>query len=153
MGKYTLDHIAFRVKDKDISKQIFILMGYEVVDSFLPFNNDKVSCIVLKHSKYDLPEIFISEGLEDSIVKNWINKNGSGVHHIAFKVDNLDKEIGIFKSKGIKFSSENPIVCEDLKQIFTEPLDFLGGICIELLERSTHGFCKDSVKQLMETTK
>jgi hypothetical protein len=42
---------------------------------------------------------------------------------------------------------------DNLRQIFTKPLDYLGGVIIELIQRGSKGFCENSVKNLMESTK
>ena len=42
---------------------------------------------------------------------------------------------------------------DDLRQIFTKPLDYMGGIIIELIERGSKGFCQNSVRDLMNSTK
>ena len=53
-----------------------------------------------------------------------------------------------------EFYSEKPISCKDpdLTQVFTKPSE-LTGVVYELISREGDGFCKDSVKSLMESTK
>ena len=102
------------------------------------------------------PEIFISDGDSGSIVGNWVKDRGGvgGIHHIAYQVDDIDATFNHLKDTGVEFLSEDIIKCpsDDLKQIFTKPLDLMGGVIIELIERGNKGFCKDSVKDLMEST-
>ena len=58
-----------------------------------------------------------------------------------------------FKEKGLmEFTTEEPIRCEGLTQVFTKPTPFTG-IIYEFIEREKHGFCQDSVKFLMESTR
>jgi len=52
---------------------------------------------------------------------------------------------------GIKFLSEKPLQCPGLIQVFTEPHP-VTGIIYELIERESQGFCKENVKDLMEST-
>ena len=53
-----------------------------------------------------------------------------------------------------EFYSDEPIKCEDpnLTQVFTKPSE-LTGVIYEFINREGAGFCKDSVKKLMESTK
>lgn len=102
------------------------------------------------------PEIFISDGDSGSIVGKWVKERGGvgGIHHMAYQVDDISGLVSSWKDSGIKFLSEEIINCpeDDIRQIFTEPLQVSGGVIIELIERGAKGFCTKSVKTLMEST-
>lgn len=102
------------------------------------------------------PELFISEGSPGSLVHEWATKRGgAGLHHIALQVpsnssvkDEMQKWI---KNGWVKnFTTENPIVCKELVQIFTMPNPT--GVIFELIERKEAGFCRESVRELMNST-
>tara|TARA_Y100001951_G_scaffold94378_1_gene90786 strand:+ start:206 stop:640 length:435 start_codon:yes stop_codon:yes gene_type:complete len=104
------------------------------------------------------PEIFISDGSPGSIVGNWVESRGGigGIHHIAYRVRDIDSVVEEWKYHNVvEFLTDDIIDCPDdkLRQIFTKPLDYLGGIIIELIERGSKGFCEKSVKDLMNSTK
>jgi len=102
------------------------------------------------------PEIFVSDGTPGSIVGDWVaDRGGGGIHHMAYQVDNLDDIVEDWKDKGTLFLTEDVIECpeDDLRQIFTKPMSWIGGVIIELIERGDKGFCKNSVKDLMKSTK
>jgi methylmalonyl-CoA/ethylmalonyl-CoA epimerase len=144
----SLDHIAFRLKDKQKALSILSLFKFEKTDSFeIDFGEEKAECIVAENP--NVPEIFMSDG--QGVVGGWVEKNGQGVHHIAFKTSDIEGDVKELKSKGIEFTSEI-LECDDLKQIFTKPIQELGGVTIELIERNTKGFCSGNVKKLMEST-
>ena len=109
-------------------------------------------------SEYHAPsEIFISDGTEGSIVGDWVAERGGigGVHHMAYQVDDVKAVMNEWKEKGYaEFYTEEPITCKDpnLTQVFTKPSE-LTGVIYEFINREGAGFCKDSVKQLMEATK
>jgi catechol 2,3-dioxygenase-like lactoylglutathione lyase family enzyme len=111
-----------------------------------------------EYQSYHLvPEIFVSEGTPGSIVEKWIKntpKGQGGIHHLAYSTDRIDDDVKEWKDKGVEFLTEDVIDCpdDDLRQIFTKPQPLLGGVIIELIERGDKGFCKNSVKQLMEAT-
>jgi hypothetical protein len=101
------------------------------------------------------PEIFVSEGSEGSIVGNWVKARGGigGIHHIAYQVESVQKTMDEWKEKGYaEFTSDKPMTCPGLTQVFTKPSE-LTGVIYEFIERSEHGFCKENVRQLMESTK
>jgi len=103
------------------------------------------------------PEIFISDGTEGSIVGDWVAERGGigGIHHMAYQVDDVEAVMSEWKEKGYaEFYTEKPITCKDpnLTQVFTKPSE-LTGVIYEFINREAAGFCKDSVKQLMEATK
>ena len=84
-------------------------------------------------------------------------RNGGGVggiHHIAYQVEDVEAVMSEWRKKGYaEFYSNEPIVCQDpdLVQVFTKPSK-LTGVIYEFINRGSAGFCKDSVKQLMEST-
>ena len=110
------------------------------------------------HAEYHAPpEIFVSDGTEGSIVGDWVAERGGvgGIHHIAYQVVGVKGTMEEWKDKGYaEFYSEEPITCEDpdLTQVFTKP-SVLTGVMYEFINREGAGFCKDSVKKLMESTK
>ena len=102
------------------------------------------------------PEIFISDGGLGSIVGDWVAERGGvgGIHHIAYQVEDVEAVMEEWKEKGYaEFYTEDPIICKepDLTQVFTKPSE-LTGVIYEFINREGAGFCKDSVKQLMESS-
>ena len=68
------------------------------------------------------PEIFVSEGSPGSIVDVWVNKNGPGIHHIALQVESVADTMAEWQRKGwAEFSTNAPLHCEGLTQVFTKP--------------------------------
>ena len=161
-----LDHIAYRVKDRHEASRFFQSMfGYEVGTEFdVEFDDgSKAECyalvppIISPVMIREGPEIFISDGSTGSVVGDWVEARGGvgGIHHIAYKVSDIDQVVNEWIKRDVEFLTDNIIDCPDdkLRQIFTKPLDYLGGIIIELIERGSKGFCEKSVKDLMNSTK
>jgi catechol 2,3-dioxygenase-like lactoylglutathione lyase family enzyme len=101
------------------------------------------------------PEIFVSDGTPDSIVGKWVQQrnNIGGIHHIAFMVESVENTMKEWKEKGYaEFTSDIPMKCPGLTQVFTKPSE-LTGIIFEFIERGENGFCKDNVKELMKSSK
>lgn len=174
-----LDHIAFRTSDRWKTAQFFIdAMGYKLQTEFdLNFpDGSTTKCIALeppekvenapweyalssalfdKTAIYHMPpEIFVSDGSSDSIVGRWVKHRDDigGIHHFAYMVDNVEKIMKEWKEKGYaEFATEEPLKCEGLTQVFTKP-SMLTGIIIEFIERGNHGFCRENVQKLMESS-
>ena len=162
-----LDHIAYRVKDRHEAAKFFRLMfHYDVGAEFdIEFDDGSkaegdalVPPVTPEVLVREGPEIFISDGSPGSIVGDWVESRGGigGIHHIAYKVRDIDAAVAEWRKQGIvEFLTDDIIDCPDdnLRQIFTKPLEYVGGIIIELIERGSKGFCEKSVKDLMNSTK
>lgn len=179
-----IDHIAFRCSNRDKTINFFIeTMGYKIstkyLEGFRVDFDDKTfaKCSVLEPESIDEfrvnklpwiycnpfiheveyhfpPEIFVSEGSPGSIVDQWVQKNGTGLHHIALLVDSVEETKKEWEEKKYaEFTTENPTKCPGLTQIFTKPSE-LTGVVWELIERDVNedGFCVDNVRNLMEST-
>lgn len=175
------DHIAYRTKSRWDTANFFIkAFGYKLQKEFkIEFDDGSYAdCIALeppektcevypwfvRHierpashlgQEYHLaPEIFISDGPPDSIVGKWVDENGSGIHHIAYMVESVEKTMKEWKDNGFaEFSSDKPLKCpeDNLIQIFTKENPHTG-IVYELIQRGEHGFCTANVKNLMLST-
>ena len=120
-----IDHIGIAVKSIDKARDYFentlglICEGIETVES------QKV-----KTAFFSVGEVHI-ELLEptsdESAVARYLGKNGEGVHHIAFKTDNLEAQLDQAEKRG----------CSLINKI---PVDGAGGKKIAFLHpRSTFG--------------
>ena len=155
-----LDHIAYRVTNrKKAAGFLAKTLKYTTNTEFeIVFDNKSTAeCLVLEPNSSQNPEIFISDGTDNSVVGEWVQaQNGSGgIHHIAYRVNDIYAIVQEWKGNGVQFLTEDVIDCpeDNMKQIFSKPLDVLGGLIIELIERQDKGFCQNSVKDLMNSTK
>mgnify|MGYP003989875987 CR=1 FL=1 len=171
-----LDHIAYRVSDREAAVKYFnIFLGY-IIDPAIPIgfdiqfeDNTFAKCYVLKPPEsqstttgriaygylgaewHAPPEIFVSDGSENSIVADWVAKNGPGIHHLAYEVDSVEETMKEWNKMGLEFTTNKPLKCPGLVQAFTLP-NSVTGIIYEVIERTTQGFCRDNVKDLMKST-
>lgn len=175
-----IDHIAYRVKDRMKTARFFMdALGYKYQTEFeIAFDdNSKAKCIVLdppektEHAEWSVlipggkdkdaieyhlpPEIFISDGNDDSIVGKWVQSRQGvgGIHHIALQVESVKEMMDTWKEKGYaEFTSAEPLTCPGITQVFTKPSE-LTNIIYEFIERDKYGFCQENVKDLMISTK
>jgi methylmalonyl-CoA/ethylmalonyl-CoA epimerase len=80
-------------------------------------------------------KIELIEPLErDSAISKFIEKRGQGIHHIAFRVDNMEKMLEQLKEQGIALIDEHPRAgLEGGKMAFLHPKS-TGNVLIELCE-------------------
>ena len=78
---------------------------------------------------------FLKETSKDSPISRFIDKKGSGMHHISLMVDHLQPALNYLQEKGIKLIDEKPrIGAEGLSIAFIHPKS-TGGILVELCEK------------------
>ncbi|MFP3984930.1 MAG: methylmalonyl-CoA epimerase [Candidatus Bathyarchaeia archaeon] len=71
---------------------------------------------------------------KESPVAKFLEKKGPGIHHIAFKVDNIEEMLEQLKAQGVILIDEKPrIGIEGGKIAFLHPKG-AGGVLIELCE-------------------
>lgn len=181
MSARRIDHIAYRVADRnETAKFLSMAFGYTIADEFdIHFENDeKARCLVLQgepdvppriihHDIYPIPgfdkysierhappDLFVSDGTPNSIVGRWVaqRNNTGGIHHIAYEVDDVLTTMNDWKARRLAtFTTDLPITCTGLTQCFTNPHP-LTNIIYEFIKREKQGFCKENVKQLMQST-
>lgn len=129
-----IDHIGIAVKNLNESLRVFeeILglksIGLETVTD----QKVKVAFIPVGES-----EIELLESTEpDSAIAKFIEKNGEGIQHIAFRVDNIEKVLEDLKAQKVRLIDEKPRKGAGGARIaFIHP-KATNGVLIELCERT-----------------
>lgn len=129
-----LDHIGIAVKDMEAAKRFYTetlgmkAQGEEVVEQ----QKVKVCFIPSGDSEIELLESTSPEGP----IAKFIEKNGEGIQHIAFRVDNIENALADLKAKGVRLIDEVPRYGAGGASIaFIHP-KATGGILLELSQRS-----------------
>lgn len=110
-----IEHIGIAVKDLDAANNIFTqlaeigLLKIETVES----EGVKVSFFQVGETKIE----FLQATNPESPIAKFIEKNGEGIHHIAFDVENVAEELGKLQEKGFKLIHEKPKKGADNKLI------------------------------------
>ena len=178
-----IDHIAYRVRDKEKTAQFLIdFLGYKKPEDLqegfdIQFEDGTwAKCLVLEppekvtahvpwkifdmglmevHEHHLAPEIFVSSGSPGSIVDKWVHQKGGigGIHHIAYQVGSVHKLMAKWKEKNFAEFASE----EPLKcEGLTQIFTKpmeLTGVIYEFIERGVQGFCAENVKDLMTSTK
>lgn len=129
-----INHVAIVGKSNEEMASLFTaLFGFKVTEKLeAPEQGFKSTLISKEDATVELIEPIGSEG---GIAK-FLEKRGSGLHHVSFQVDDIDKEVELLKAKDVKLIGEKPQQpAEGIKVIFIHP-GSTGGVLIELIERS-----------------
>lgn len=100
-----IDHIGIAVEDIEQSLGMYKTLGFkyegtEVVES------QKVKVAFLRCGQNEIELLQPTE--QSSTVQKFIDKNGGGIHHIAVRVDNIQKAIDELKNEGVRMIDEKP---------------------------------------------
>lgn len=128
-----VDHIGIAVKNLEESKKFYTevlgmtAMGEEVVEQ----QKVKVCFIPCGDSEVELLESTSPDGP----IAKFIEKNGEGIQHLAFRVDNIEQALADLKAAGVRLIDESPRYGAGGASIaFVHP-KATGGILVELSER------------------
>ena len=129
----SIEHIGIAVKNLEDSNKLFAkILGKKeykiekvesegVVTSFFQVGKNKI-------------ELVAALNKESSIAK-YLSKNNEGMHHIAFSVEDIKKEMRRLKNEGFRLLNESPKEGADNKLIcFLHPKD-TNGVLIELCQK------------------
>jgi methylmalonyl-CoA/ethylmalonyl-CoA epimerase len=127
-----LSHIGIAVEDIYSTLPIFEqLLGLEL-EEIKESQQHKIKAALFKvgETKIELLEPLNN----DSPISKFLKKRGQGIHHIAFKVDDIEKMLEQLKAKGVALIDEKPRVGIEGKKIaFLHPKD-TSNVLIELCE-------------------
>ncbi len=106
MKALKVDHIGIAVKNLDETLKFYTdvlgleCQGTETVEeqkvrvAFLPLGDTEVE--------------LLESTTDDGPIARFIEKNGEGMQHIAFRVDNIEEAIEHMKEKGMRMIDETP---------------------------------------------
>jgi len=127
-----IDHIGIAVKDLDEIQKTMI-DAFDLSPEFKEQVKDQ-KVDVLGYKVGDSIVEYLAPSSDDSPISKYLEKHGSGLHHIAYRVTNLENSLKNLKKKGFKLIDEVPRDGADGKRIaFIHPKSS-NGILIELCE-------------------
>ena len=128
------EHIGIAVKDLSVSIPLFEKLlntccyKTETVDS----EKVKTAFFQLAETKIELLESTDPNG----VIARFIEKNGEGLHHIAFAVDDIKAEMERLEKEGFKLLNEDPHPGADNKMVcFLHPKSTNGVLTELCMER------------------
>jgi len=94
----------------------------------------KVAFFAVGESRIELLE----PTADDSPVAKFLEKNGPGVHHVAYEVSDLEQRLNALKAEGVRLIDESPRTgAHNTRIAFMHP-KASGGVLTELCEPGAH---------------
>ena len=127
-----IEHIGIAVEDMAKAEKIFsTIFGQSAYKTEEVISESvKTTFFKIGESKIEL----VSATNTDSPIAKYLTKNREGMHHIAFAVEDIEKEMERLKKEGIRLLNDNPKTGADNKLIcFLHPKD-TAGVLIELCQ-------------------
>ena len=127
-----IEHIGIAVKDIEASNKVFAtIFGKE------SYKSEKVESEGVVTSFFQIGESkieLVAATTEESQIFKCLEKWGEGMHHVAFAVEDIKKEMKRLQNAGIRTLNEKPKKGADNKLIcFLHPKD-TNGVLIELCQ-------------------
>ena len=102
-----------------------------------PFKSEKVKSEGVVTSFFEIGDSkieLVAATTEQSPIFKYLEKRGGGMHHVAFAVEDIEKEMTRLKQEGIRLLNESPKAGADNKIIcFLHPQD-TNGVLVELCQ-------------------
>lgn len=127
-----LEHIGIAVKDLEASNALFTKLFNSPPYKIEEVESEKVMTSFFQTGESKI-ELLAATG-PDSTIAKYIEKKGEGIHHLAFEVNDIEKEIERLKSEGFELIHQVPKPGADNKRIaFLHPKS-TNGVLIELCQ-------------------
>lgn len=131
-----IDHIGIAVKSLADAVKVYEQMigleiaGYDEVDD----QGVRVAMLSIGESRIELLE----PSRVDSPIEKFMARRGEGIHHIAVRVDNIEKALERLKASGARLIDSTPrIGAHNTRVAFVHP-STTHGVLLELVEHE-HG--------------
>jgi methylmalonyl-CoA/ethylmalonyl-CoA epimerase len=127
-----IDHLGIATKSIDDALGFWAdALGLENVHTEIVEDQKvRVAMLPLGESRIELLE----PTNEDSPISKFLEKRGSGIHHIAIEVDDIEASLTKLKNKGVRLIDESPrIGAEGCLVAFVHPVS-ANGVLLELVQ-------------------
>lgn len=131
-----IEEVVLAVENQDESIALFEeVFGFRFEQTWtVPIDNMNVKCAKIGETQFHI--VASTSPDPNALIPRFIKERGEGLHHIAFKVRDLDDLIRIIRKKGLKLIPENPRTGSNgIRYIFIHPKS-ASGLLIELIERN-----------------
>ncbi|WMJ75650.1 methylmalonyl-CoA epimerase [Cytophagaceae bacterium ABcell3] len=129
-----LEHIGIAVRDVqkaiDFYENLLGTKVYKIEE--VPSEKVRTYFLQTDNTKIELLEAMAP----DSPISKFLEKRGEGMHHMAFEVEDIVKEMKRLKEEGYQLLNEKPKAGADGKQIFFMHPKESNGVLIELCGNS-----------------
>jgi len=101
-----IDHIGIAVRDLESAISTYEKLLNTTCYKREAVESEKVDTAFLQtgESKVEL----LGGTSPDSVINSYIDKRGEGIHHVAFEVDDIEKEMKRLQDEGFRLLNETP---------------------------------------------
>ncbi|MBI4808957.1 MAG: VOC family protein [Nitrosomonadales bacterium] len=141
-----IDHVAIAVEDIDASIAHYSsALGFSLLDRS-EVNGDHTGMVYAVLKSGSATVVLVQGTSPESQVSKFLAAFGTGMHHIAFSVSDLDAALAKVREAGGK--NDTPVISDDgIRQTFLQR-DPATGVRIELIERTDAPFSEKNVEGL-----
>jgi len=101
--KKTMDHIGIAVRDIESSIQFYVnVLDGELIDRYISEAVGVESEVAILEVNGDRIELLAPTNNTTSPIARFLKQKGKGVHHIAYRVDDLNKALLELEQQGIR---------------------------------------------------
>jgi methylmalonyl-CoA/ethylmalonyl-CoA epimerase len=131
-----IDHIGVAVNDLDAAIKLYAA-DFDMAEQHRETVEEQgVEAILLEVGEGHIE--LIRPLSPDTGVAKWIERNGEGMHHVAYQVDDIDSALDRVRSAGLRLIDEEPRVgIRGARVAFLHPKS-TGGVLTELVEPVDH---------------
>lgn len=129
-----VEHIGIAVKNIDDFMNNFVnILNMEVFNEGV--NDERgIRFAFLKAGDAEIE--LVQPVRSDAKIAQFIDKNGEGLHHIAFQVQNINQCIEELNNKGVKMVEKEPVVGASGELMSFVDSNYTSGVIIQLVEDS-----------------
>lgn len=129
-----IEHLGIAVKDINKANTL-----YQQLLGVAPYKQEEVESESVITSFFKVGESkieLLASTDEDGPIGKFIAKKGEGIHHIAFDVDDIEKELGRLEKEGFQIINKTPKRGADNKLVaFVHPKS-TNGVLVELCQEA-----------------
>lgn len=132
---FEIDHIGVAVGNLEKGFEFYKHMGWTKMDiEVVPTEKVKVGFIEFANN---VSVELLEPTSSDSVIAKFLAKKGPGIHHICYRVKNIEKVMEKLKNEGVRLIDEKPRKgAHNCKVCFVHPASS-NGMLIELSEKMT----------------
>lgn len=132
-----IEHIGIAVKSLEVSIPVFESLLNTTCYKTEKVESENVTTAFFKTGETKIE--LLEDDAEEGVISKFIAKKGEGIHHIAFEVKDIKKEMIRLKDAGFTILNEEPKKGADNKMVcFLHPKS-TNNVLIELCESITSG--------------
>jgi methylmalonyl-CoA epimerase len=128
---FGIDHLGIAVRSIDLALEFYQgQLGFAVASrETVPHEKVRVAMLPLEGSRIELLEPTEA----DSPVGKFLDKRGEGLHHVAFKVPDLNAAVERLRASGARLLNEPRAGAGGHLYVFVHPAS-AGGVLLELIQ-------------------